>query len=268
MIASLEDILIQAADGDPLATEQFLRSFLESRIFVPDRYGNPAPHNAAPYPSDLCSLLALQEDARIIVPCFISKEHARVWSPQVTNFSELSAKTLLERMPDDWWLVLNPGAEASKEFTPWEIRKLKGGLSALPEVVADISQAIRHSGIEVRPLEISEAPEIITACIEYTARHTPIHELYAAMETSHSEEQEPQSCILIGLLVSSGDGGTYARELLSILEHKSIGDYPVRVIGSPARDSLQFSVFAQSTPLWRRLPWWKRFLSVALGRRD
>lgn len=266
MSVSLEELLIHASEGDPSATEQFLRSFLESSVFVPDRYGNPDPANAAPYPSDLFSLLAIHEESRIIVPCFSSKERAGTWSAHVGSFSALSGQILLERMPDNWWLVLNPEAEASKEFSPWEIRKLKGGIAALPEVVADIAQGTRHSEIEVRPLESSEVPEIIKACIEYVARHTTILEVYSAMETSHTEEQESQSCILIGLLVSSGDGGTHARELLSILEQKSIGDYPVRVIGSPARDSVQFSVFAQSAPLWRRSPWWKRLVRWTLDR--
>ncbi len=249
---ALEELLERATEGDKDAIRVFLKSFLAAQVWVPDRY-QPKPADPQPsYPSDLFSLMGICDEERTLIPCFSSPEALKLWTSHTLQVSQVIGLELLKRTPDDWWVVLNPGSDASKEFSAWEITKLRSGAEAIDEIVHDLSHAEPAVNISVGELLLDANDPVLLCAKRYATNTHSVRELYLANEVSLSAEGEEFTCTLIGLLCSDAGALDYQSELQAELDKLRIGDTPVRVIASPMKDSLQFSIFEKLTPVWKR----------------
>ena len=71
------------------------------------------------YPSPFIDVLGITIGEDTYVPAFSSEAEMLEWSPDVLQTHTLTGEELCKRMPEDWWITLNPGSELGKEFSPW-----------------------------------------------------------------------------------------------------------------------------------------------------
>ncbi len=265
----LDRLFEEASQGDKDSARAFLRAFLELEVVVPDRYQKRALTNQPEYPSPVFALLGIKETDRVIVPCFASSIHLLKWSPEALVFSRVPVKQLLTRVPDGWWLVLNPSNEVSKEFSPWEIERLRGGEANLEEVVTEIFSDAPTRPLEVAALENHEATPLVKALGEIGNTIPEAKKIFVLRETSMTAEDEKVTGIIVGVLTP---GVTEARlseieaTIQNAAERTLIGSDSVRVTCGSDLEGLALSAFKESSPVWERKGVLERLISSFLGR--
>ena len=245
-------MLLEALDGDEAAMTRFFRGFLEASLYVPDRHQAIPLTNQPVYPSDLFAILGVQDIERSLIPCFCSEEALQRWTPSRLSCSQVRGIELCKRVPDGWWLVLDPGQEASKEFSPWELSKLRQGAEAISEIIADLSQSESVAVLEVEPLDHTAFPVLSETLIAAAQNYSSLERLYLAREHTTSAEGEKLSNILVGALCAADAVETIQRALQERCDLLQIGDERLRVIAAASPDILQFSLFAKITPFWTK----------------
>ncbi len=118
-----------SASAEPSARPGFMRSLLESEIFVvlvPES-GTvvPGPDGAMPAGAKL-NFRAARRGDEDIVPFFSAPSRARAWYKGDHVIAARKARDLFGRFPG-MPFVLNPGSDYGKEFTPGEIKEMLAG---------------------------------------------------------------------------------------------------------------------------------------------
>lgn len=133
----LEQLLLDAEQGDRSAVKEFYSRLLDARVFVPLRAQKQLLSDQAHYPNSFFSLLALQAEGRSVVPCFTREELILEWCGLTLAFEKLPVSQLIQRLPERWWIVINPGQQVEKELSPWEIAQLMHGSDAVDGLVEE-----------------------------------------------------------------------------------------------------------------------------------
>ncbi len=122
----LEHSLMKAAT-DPVHRPQFLRDFLDAPIFFIQE-GTPPPHSQLTTlnPGDQLKIAPITRDGQSFLPIFTSLTRLTAFIPRQVHYIQLRARDFLE-ITRGAVLVLNPGADYGKEFTPSEIQQLLDG---------------------------------------------------------------------------------------------------------------------------------------------
>lgn len=229
-----------AALGYSDAARTFFESFFSYRFIIAQRY-QPHPLTFCPqYPNDFINILAVADGDRVIVPVFLSADDLYEWSDQLPNIEEIEGRKLIERMPEQWWICLNPGQELEKEFSPWEINQLKAGPAAIDAIIEEIYPSIIGQPIEISPLQTGEFQDLLAALCAEAPKHPSLKRIYAARETYSGIEDNQQSSVVVGLEIDSNIGAELEqikRVFENLVDRAQIGDEHVRVLaGSTARD--------------------------------
>jgi hypothetical protein len=157
-----------------------------------------------------------------------------LWCSRQLNHSVVFFKSLLQSVPNDWWLCLNPGSDLEKEFSPWEISLLKQGLDALPEIIADWQDQQENRSANVEPLSTDKYPLVIKCLKDFGNVEKRVRAISALLETSQTEDGESRS-ILIGCelaKVTETELIELTDRLNSVLRLTTIGEDPFRVFTS------------------------------------
>src|SRR5262245_14534021 len=107
--------MLLASDGDENAARSFYSLYLTHNFIVPERYQDYQLNHVPSYPNDFVNVLGVQSDSRVIVPAFTDLALLKDWCHQELRYKELTGSKLLELMPADWWICINPGDEVEKE---------------------------------------------------------------------------------------------------------------------------------------------------------
>lgn len=259
--ADLSESLAPALEGDHQAQRRFYTAFLAGPLFVPDRYqARPLSHQPQ-YPTPLVSILGVQDGERITIPVFSDPGAIALWAAAELRYKTLSGVQLLALVPDEWWLVVNPGAEIEKEISPWEVRQLRSGAAAIDGLIEELADNADNS---VRPVELvtprTEEYAALTATLSaFGAREPRVKTLYLLkeldLESAPPDLNSPgPSMLLVGAVVDAKDAAELEDLRLAIRDTAQvelIGGDSLRVIAGPAVDSLTLGVFKKSVPFFR-----------------
>lgn len=136
----LENQLELAEGGEIESVRSFLAKLLESSLILVDR-SQPKNLTLAPnYPNEFVRFLGVQDGDRILVPAFTTAERISDWFPHPLNVHESTFRSLLNVLPDNWWIVVNPNSELYKELSPWELKLLQSGPEGLEELLDELRQ--------------------------------------------------------------------------------------------------------------------------------
>lgn len=252
----IERGLLQAASGSKEGAELFFKALLEGPLFVPDRYQSAPLSDSPQYPNDFVHVLGIQDGNRVIVPVFSHAHYIEEWCGTDLQFKSYSGTTLLSKIPEDWWVIVNPGQDAEKEISPWEAQTLKGGPEGIAEVLDDLfaEEVIEPLALEV-PSE-SEYSSLRSALASSLPTIPEIARAFLLKELGKNIEGEDSVQILIGLEIPTNDLTVLDRvkdQVAQVAQPCQIGDDPVKIIvGSDAREGIALGLFKDAEPIFVR----------------
>ncbi|MCB9029554.1 MAG: SseB family protein [Deltaproteobacteria bacterium] len=247
----LSDIIDDAIRGDRESLRSFYNLIRNERFFVPTRYQNHALTHSPSYPNDFVNILGIQDEQRVIVPFFSKSTFIEEWFREELEFIELSGAELLDKIPQDWWACINPNLDTHKEFSPWEIEKLRGNEQDVDEAILDLLPN-ELSNIELSKIESDEYPEIKTKLLDFAQNHPEIEELYLLKEQGVDESGYKQTTLLLGTKTKNEPSIKLKTSLDDFTRQISIGDDRIRTLFDRTLDSISLGIFKQSNPIYKK----------------
>ena len=251
-IDPLEHALEEALDGDRAQVEQFFRVLLRSSLTVPKRFQHLPLSDSPQYPNEFLDILGIKDKDRTVVPVFSRAELVKEWSGTEFLSRQLSLAELINLLPEEWWVVINPGSDIEKELTPWELSQLKVGEQGIPILIEENSafEADRGMSFLPAPAEFSKVERDLAA---FAATRSSIQGLYLLLRDRGDSEGLP--ALVVGVrseLRSSTELDTLRAELLAVAERAVIGAATMQVMmGGAIGGSMMDGVFSSFTPFYQ-----------------
>jgi hypothetical protein len=206
-VGSKKDILRlmeESTSGDRSTLESFYTEFLECDFIIIKRASQAASPREPRYPTEFFPFLGIRGGDKTWLPIFTGPVALNEWSTQEMESQTITGREVLERIPNEWWLALNPGSEISKEFSPWEISTLRSGPDGIKAAAEDQMPSLVLEQ-EYSDLKESEFPGVSTAIKEIGAEHPSISFIKAAKETSvDSDGKAVTEKVLVGVSCDTG----------------------------------------------------------------
>ncbi len=253
----LDERLQQASRGGKSDIEGFLESFLETVLYVPERHQAQPMSDSPVYPDEFLNILGVQQEDRAFVPVFTDEELVEDWLGQELSVRKLSGHELLQLMPDEWWISLNPGSEYGKEFSPWEVRELRLGRDGIEEVVDELLQAEENVVLQLNQPNHEDYGDLIESLKDFAERKNDILRLYLLREERKNQECEKRKTLLVGVeskIASPSDLSNLQDTVRAIAAKALIGsDEDVRVyVDRDPEESMALSLFRNAAPFYER----------------
>ena len=261
----LEDALEAAVDGERGALELFFRALLEARLVVPRRFQALPLSDSPEYPNQLIDVLGIRDKERVVVPVFSSFDLMKEWSGTEFQSRDLSISELTAILPPDWWVCINPGSEAQKELSPWELEQLKAGPESLPVLVDESLAYEAERGMSFEPLSQEFYPlgEILKG---FAANRHEITAIYLLQQTTTAPALP---AVVVGVRTTSISQTAQEQlrsEVLSTSEKALIGAASVQVmLGGAIGGSMLDEVFSGFSPIFERRSRIAEFLTKVKG---
>ena len=146
--SELVNALDLASSGDRKSQAEFFRLLLSSEVMVaikPNSQSSgadggvdlPIVGNTS---LETLGLLTVTHKGKIFLPCFLTPEKFKKWDTEDRYaYISISFTSFLQLLREDHWLHLNPASEVGKEFSPWEIERLREGPEAIEEIINELS---------------------------------------------------------------------------------------------------------------------------------
>ena len=176
-------LMEEACSGRKEALESFYKTFLESDVYIIERASQGASPREPKYPNEFFRHLGIRGGDKTWLPIFTSEEALAEWSTQPLNSTVIKGAEVLNIIPADWWLVLNPGTEVSKEFSPWEVNTLKSGPDGIAAAAEDQMAALVVEQ-EYGPLELKDRNELAELITEFGLENADVFAITPAVERS------------------------------------------------------------------------------------
>ncbi|MCI5065112.1 SseB family protein [bacterium] len=253
-------LLLEAIESPSRSSfENFYLAFLEESFFVPRRYQGKPIQNISIFPTPFLDILGLQTRDENFVPIFTSLEELEEWrGEEPLEHLSLTGRELCKRTPEEWWITLNPAGETGKEFSPWEIERLRHGQDALDELIEDQLRD-EARGVTLEPISEQQRNAIREAVQPLQKEHSAFLALFGALHTEaspheHSTAEVPEKRYLFGVLTTPGisdDGKEKLHKVLqSCLSQLFIGDLSVELTyGTSMEHSPTLALFRFSEPI-------------------
>jgi len=265
----LESLMALSFEGDRRAAEEFFKLFAAAVFCIPERYQAQELSDSPDYPNDFVNILGVKQGERAIVPVFSKLSYIEEWCGQTFTHKELSGKQLLDLMPEDWWISLNPGQDIEKEISPWEIELLKGGDENIPALIDEIFPPEKIETLALHSVNKNEYPELREVLIKHMPSKKEITELYLLKEEGENVEGEKVFTVLIGARANTNNQDkldSTRDELLLLAQKAQIGGDRVKVmLGGAKEDGLVLGMFAQAEPIYSR-PTAERLINKVLRK--
>lgn len=261
----IEQLMLAALQGEQDAAATFYRLFLRSELFVLYRSQEQKLQQQPIYPNQFFNIMAVQDGDKVIVPTFTTEELISTWCAEKLRTRALSCTDLLQLLPEDWYICLNPGSAVEKEFTPWEIAKLKQGQGNVAEVVEELYLKEAIEVLEVTAANQQDHQALIASLKQAAPNYTEVRRLFLACENGRDIDNRPTSTLLLGIEALCKDPARLEKikdELSSSARLSLIGDQEIKVrIGASGPNSMILGIFkdiapfyqAQEASAWHRL---------------
>lgn len=260
----LEQTFAAAVEGSESAQREFFEAFLEGPLFVPERYQRAPLSDAPQYPSDLVSMLGIQDHDRVVVPVFSTAPLIKEWCGTDLSFREHSGLSLCKVVPDGWWVCVNPGSELQKELSPWEIARLREGPESIDEIIAEL-QELPLAQLELTPIAVDEHRALCDALATTADTLPELDRIYLAQEALSEAPEETRLVVVAQLRPDVPPSEKVRTTLEAAAARAQIGDRPVRVWLATPNDALLLGPFQKIPPVFARR---RSILSRLLGRSD
>jgi hypothetical protein len=253
----MEESMNLAAHGDDKAAREFFLAFLAGPLYVPERFQSESPLNAPEYPNDFMNVMGIRDRDRVVVPVFSNPVLIEAWCGKALTYRTLPTIELLDLMPEDWWLIVNPGCEIDKDISPWEVEQLREGVQGIPAIIEELFPTGLETVIEVETPRDDEYPELKNKLREFGAARAGVEALYLLIENGIDIDDNPTVAMLIGAkatLKDSDDMNRLRDEIRSVVDVAMIGHTErVKVlIGGDAEDNMVLGIFKQVTPFYEK----------------
>jgi len=255
-IVNLEGMMEKASSGDLQAAYAFYETLINESVIVPERHQNVALSHNPEYPNEILNILGIKNNDRIIVPVFLSPEYIETWCGQKLLFRKMFFSALIDVLPPKWWICLNPGQEITKEFSPWELERLKSGTHEIPEILAELFGDLLPSAtlsFEPQGPEYDNLKELLS---DAGKEFPEVREIRLIAQMNEAVTETQKTMLLLGVLVDPGskERRTLIRDYLINTAHLAlIGLEEFRVfLGSSIEDDISLSLFAKIKPFYTR----------------
>ena len=252
----LEAAMQEALAGSREAARAFFKLLLEAPLFVPERRQEQPLSNAPRYPNEFFNFLGVQDRQRTVMPAFTDPDFIRAWCGNALAFRETSFRSLAAILPEEWWLVVNPGRAVEKELSPWEIARLKEGAPAIEEVLDEIFAPATAETLDLRPCAADEYPALRAALRRAGAETPALSRIYLLREEGRDPDGRPLERLLVG--VEAREAAPDEIERLRVMIRDAarpflIGGEELKVLaGRDWRASPAFGLFKDAPPLYAR----------------
>lgn len=243
-VNELERLLIQA-HRSPASRPAFYQELLRSNVFV-IRTGPPpaTTRSRVAGEGETLSVHSWQADGRTVIPIFSSLPRLQAFVTEEVGYVALNAEEFL-RMTLGSVLLLNPGTEYEKEFTPQEAAALlEGAVETRPQAVAIPEGADVILGQPKNyPHELADA---LGRCFRTQKR---VKRAYLAQILVIGRDEKPH--ILIGLEVS-GDWEQVVAAAVAAIHGVHIPDSPVDFLPITGRGGTEDYFLERCKPFYQR----------------
>ena len=201
----LEELMEEASLGLLEATKDFYKLFLKSEVYYINRFQEQPLSCSPTYPNEFFDILAVQDSSRVIIPIFTKLSFIEDWSGTGFRYKTSTINKLLTRVPEEWWIVLNPGQNTHKEFSPWEIGLLKGDEASIPELIEEIFEGMEQAPFTIHPVSEDSYQELKEELVNFANNKKSILNIYLAEEKNSEEKNseeatdEKEAQLLIGI---------------------------------------------------------------------
>ncbi len=249
-------LMEEVSSGEKASLEAFYHAFLESEFVIINRASQGSSPREPNYPNDLFPFLAVRGGDKTWLPIFSGAEAANEWSSYPVDHQTIKGSAVLDRVPNDWWLALNPGSEISKEFSPWEISTLRSG----PEGIKAAAEDQMPSFIleqEYSNIKDSEFPGLIQSLKQLAGEETDIDYIKVAKESGTDADGKVVSerC-LVGLGCKPGTSKNKLEEIresfISRLSPLFIGGSELEVLTGIGESPLSLGMLKEFSPVYQR----------------
>ncbi len=253
----IEDNFSPAVHGDKDAAHALLQGVLSGPLYVPERHQAKPLTDAPAYPNDFVYILGVRDKERTVVPVFSDASHLLTWAGNPFTFKVMSGKALFELVPEGWWVILNPGSEFEKDFSPWEIETLREGEKGIPAVLEELFADSGPTMVEVHPLPEGSYSELKDSLLKFALTTPSINRLHVLSEVGVDEEDQKVTRILVGVKLEGSVGKPEKEalqgDLTALAQRALIGDRSVRVLVADAREeNLVLGAFNGFEPLYTK----------------
>ncbi|MCB0329330.1 MAG: SseB family protein [Bdellovibrionales bacterium] len=247
-LGKLEAALQEAFESPSTKTiRAFYETFLRSDLLVPRRFQGREIQNSAAFPSPFTDVLGLSTNDESFVPAFTSQEELDEWSGrEALEPHTLSGLELCRRVPDDWWITLNPSGDWGKEISPWEVKLLRDNEAGLDELIAEQLRG-EDEAVTFSPISAEQQSEWRSELQGILNSHPEILEIYGGI---HKGEKSSER-YLFGVVAANSDASSeIAESVQGALAKLLIGDLPFDAyFGKSLEESPSLSIFRFSPPI-------------------
>lgn len=253
--SSLELNLGRAADGERSAMIGFYKALFSGPLFVPERYQAQSLSHIPTYPNDLFNIMGIADQDRVVTPVFADPKHIQEWCGQELKYRTFNGQQLLELVPKEWWLCIEPGLEVYKEMSPWELDQLRDGDAGIEAIVDELCPEIVQM-VETRPLKDSEHAELKFKLRATASKIKAVTNLYILNEESRDHNGQVKRTVLIGVQVDSKDSKELedARDKIkSISDLCLVGEESAKIFcGSSFENNIALGIFKDCESFYKR----------------
>jgi hypothetical protein len=253
MTSTLEAVLKRVAAEETAALEEFYQLFFEATFSVPLRKQALPLSHAPIYPRDTIDILGIQEPERVVVPFFSNETLAAEWFGGPLICRAVPARQLLELVPEEWWLTLNPGSEEGKDFSPWEIALLRKGPVALPEIIADQAAQAEHAPLAVTSIGADEYVALRERLSAFALAEPLIRRLFLVREDTLA--RDGLAPLVLGIEatdIKSAEIPTLTERVRSEATLALIGQASIKITCGTDCESLNLGIFRGTLPFYVR----------------
>ncbi|MBX7136565.1 MAG: SseB family protein [Oligoflexia bacterium] len=244
----------QSLAGDRKAARDFYLRLPTAMLIAPERYQAQKLSDAPQYPDEFFNFLGVKSQDRVIVPVFTQTQLVEEWSGAYLKHREIAGSELMKRLPEGWWICINPGQEVEKELSPWEIQKLLLGPEEIDEILEELFTDLDLHTVSVKPVDSTENKALVDSLVKLAEECKTVQRVYLLADERADLEGTTEQHFLLGIEVerASPEDGALAKRFKLAAEHGLIGIGAVRVFIADLSDTQVLGMFRVTKPIFER----------------
>lgn len=203
MTKSLTLLAEEAFGGSRSSFHAFLRLFLQTELFIPDRVQPHGVGHLPPATSPFFPFFSYESEDRCFIPCFEREEQLAEWSSTPLVYRRSSGLRLFDLIPPDYWLIFNPGSAVEKLFSPWEVSLLRlGSDEVISEIVSELFDAPSEEFLDAAPPLPAQHSQLFDEITQLAREDVEIERAWILELGLMQDTPLPSRELLVGLLVT------------------------------------------------------------------
>ena len=239
------EALMDAASRESMeAARDFFEELLKAELFVPSRFQEQPLSDAPEYPNPFFNLLGVQAPDAVFIPVFTCTDYLEDWAGMPMAAEKITGAKLVEKVPEEWWVTINPDQEVGKELSPWEIDLLRGG--EIDAIIEEL-ESCNSEPVTFTATEDSEEVELKQLLRQIAEQQEEVVRLYLAKCVSEDDSFN----LMLGIECDKPRSDMLRYKFETTIAPSMIGKDPLQIyINDP--ESMMFGLFKQLSPFYER----------------